>query len=214
MIRTGAILLLFILWGTGVESSTLSLSIAPDNVRLGEPVHVSCPLPPGSWQLPGLPGFGGLALLEAPRISDGKLELDLLPVRPGPAELPELTLTDGARAIRTPRISLDVADPVPADAKPEGRLRHGAPPRSHHLLAAGAALLLAFGILTAALFRSRGRNLPFPVAERRQLARLPESAEREILAQELDIWLYSPYRPEPAERADWWRRARALEGKR
>ncbi|GAB4175190.1 MAG: hypothetical protein Tsb0017_02200 [Geothermobacteraceae bacterium] len=203
---------LLILLPTLAGASNPETLIEPAPARLGEPVRVSYLLPPGSWQLPGLPDFDGLAPLSAPHISEGKLVLELLPLRPGPTRLPELTLTDGPRAIRTAPKSLEIVDPVPADAEPAGRL-DWSPPAPAWKLPVFLALTGLLACLPAlATWRRRRRNgVAFPDAERRQLARLPSGPERDRLARDLEIWLYSPYRPGDMELQDWRQRARRLE---
>ncbi|RMF45732.1 MAG: hypothetical protein D6751_06745 [Deltaproteobacteria bacterium] len=206
------LLLLAVLLPTFAGASNPEVLIEPAPARLGEPVRVSYLLPPGSWQLPGLPDFGGLAPLSPPHISDEKLVLELLPLRPGPTRLPELTLTNGPRAIRTARASLEIVDPVPANTKPAGRLDWSPPTHAWKLPVFLALTGLLAGLTALGIWHRRRRpRFAFPDAERRQLSRLPAGPERDRLARDLELWLYGPYRPGDRELREWWQRARRLE---
>lgn len=205
------LLLPLIMLPTVVWAAMPKPAMQPNPARLGEPVQIRYTLPPGNWQLPGLPDFGDLTPLGEPQISSGSLQLELLPVRPGRFHLPALTLISGGRALQTAQTELKVVDPVPADAEPAGRQALATASGVNPVIFILLALALTLAVLVAALRRRHQHSPAFLEAERRQLTRLPAGEARDRLASELDIWLYSPYRPNETEIADWWRRARQLE---
>ncbi len=187
------------------------LVLQPADIYLGEPVELRLPLPDEGWTLAGLPDLPAFRLLQPPRTEAGQLILRLLPVRPGPTEIPPLTLIRDDRVWLSQARSVEVRDPVAADAGivprrdwPENG-RGWLPP-----------LVLAGGLLLAAVVLRRRRHrqpetAPPYAEEKRRLAALPPSAGRQALERELLGWCYGPHPPTDDDRAAWWRRLHALE---
>ncbi|TYO98275.1 hypothetical protein EDC39_10770 [Geothermobacter ehrlichii] len=187
-------------------------ALQPADVRLGEPVVLQLRLPDAEWSLAGLPDLPAFRLLQPPRTDRGTLTLRLLPVRPGPTEIPPLTLVRGNRVLQSRPLPVTVTDPVAADTAVVPRQNwppDNAFPPWLPALALTAAVLLLFPICV----RIRRRKLatgPY-AAEKQRLAALPPSPERQQLERELLGWCYGPYTPDESERADWRRRLADLE---
>lgn len=112
---------LFLLPSAGLLSggAPVPLSLSPPAATLGVPLQATLDLPDDETQLAGLPPLGSFELLAPPRKEGKQLHLVLLPMRPGRHTLPAIPLHQGrSRQISTAPMAIEVAEGVPADARP------------------------------------------------------------------------------------------------
>ncbi|PNU21298.1 hypothetical protein C2E25_03120 [Geothermobacter hydrogeniphilus] len=190
------------------------LRIEPDPPRLGTPLQITVQLPGTDWQLSDYPDLRPFRLLGQPVIEEDRLRLTLLPMRPGPARLPEFPLYKGSRSWNSPTRTIDIEDPY----------RDIRQPSALHPLLTGERLSGAWwwGLLPATaaaglLLMRKHRAGPTDAGGSRfadmavQLETLPPGEGKTQLQELLTAWRFGPYPPTGEELNAWRERLADLE---
>lgn len=131
--------------------------IAPSTPTLGVPILLTLDLPDAETQLAGLPSLAPFELLTPPQKEGTQLHLVLLPLRPGRHTIPAIPLHQGRSGqISSASRTIDVAEGVPADARP-APLKE-LPSTGRVPVAWLVALILAPLLFPALVLRSKARR--------------------------------------------------------
>ncbi|ORJ60472.1 hypothetical protein [Geothermobacter hydrogeniphilus] len=190
------------------------LRIEPDPPRLGTPLEITVQLPGTDWQLSDYPDLRPFRLLGRPVIEEDRLHITLLPLRPGPARLPEFPLYKGSRSWNSPSRTIDIDDPY-RDIRQPSALRPL--PTGERLPGAWWWGLLPATAAAGLLLMRKHRTGPTEVGDNRfadmadRLETLPPGGGKTQLQKMLTAWRFGPYPPTGEELDAWRQRLTELE---
>jgi hypothetical protein len=181
----------------------------PTEALLGVPLLLTFTLPADDLHLADLPGLAPFELLAPPHRQGNRLQIIVLPLRPGQHTLPPLPLQGAGRQLSTAPLAIEVAEGI-AEGASIAPLKTLPSPATFFwpLLAAGLALL------GAALFYAVGKKPPaerpldslrgallLEALQRLLTAEAGSGAEWQLLRRRLEELRFAPA-PRPGETAE------------